>query len=293
MENLVQATYSGLVLGSIYALMAMGFTLIYGALRFLNLALGALFTLGGYVAWLVAGQWGLAAVLGIVAAFVVVAAVGAGSYQVVVRPLIGRPGWDIATIIASLGLGIVIENLLLVRFGPRNKSIPLLLEGGFRVGDLLRVQYQQLLTIAVSLVILLLMGLFLTRSRHGLAIRAVAQNRDAAYLVGTPVHRIFAIVMGISAGLAAVAGVLLSAVFFLSPSVGLAMGLKGLIVTIFGGLGSIVGTLYAAFLIGLFESYVSQYFGARWSVPALFVFLIVVLIVRPGGIAGLPEEARV
>jgi branched-chain amino acid transport system permease protein len=293
MENFVQATYSGLVLGSIYALMAMGFTLIYGALRFLNLALGALFTLGGYVAWLVTGQWGLAAVLGIVAAFVVVSAIGAASYQTVVRPLIGRPGWDIATIIASLGLGIVIENLILIEFGPRNKSIPLLLEGGFRVGDILRVQYQQLLTIAVSLFILVLMGLFLTRSRHGLAIRAIAQNRDAAYLVGTPVHRVFAIVMGISAGLAAVAGVLLSAVFFLNPSVGLAMGLKGLIVTIFGGLGSIIGTLYAAFLIGLFESYVSMYLGARWSLPALFLFLIAVLIIRPGGIAGLPEEARV
>jgi branched-chain amino acid transport system permease protein len=292
-DDLLQATYSGLVLGSIYALMAMGFTLIYGALRFLNLALGSLFTLGGYVAWLVAGQWGLVAVLGIVVAFVVVAIVGAGSYHVVVRPLIGRPGWDIATIIATLGLGIVIENLILVKFGPRNKSIPLLVEGGVTLGDVLRVQYQQLLTVVVSLVILILMGAFLTRSRHGLAIRAVAQNREAAYLAGASVHRVFATVMGISAGLAAVAGVLLSAVFFLNPTVGLATGLKGLVVTIFGGLGSIMGTLYAAFIIGLFESYVSMYFGAKWSLPALFAFLIVVLIIRPGGLAGLAEEARV
>lgn len=293
MQNLIQATYSGLVLGSIYALMAISFTLVYGALRFLNLALGALFTLGGYVAWVVAGKWGLAAILGLVVAFAVASLVGAGSFHAVVRPLLGRPGWDIATIIASLGLGIVIENLILIYFGPRNKSIPLLMEGGFKIGGVLRVQYQQLLTLAVSLVLLGLMGLFLTKSRHGLAIRAVAQNRDAAYLVGTPVHRVFAVVMGISAGLAAVAGVLLSAVFFLNPSVGLAMGLKGLIVTIFGGLGSIMGTLYAAFIIGLFESYVSMYFGAKWSLPALFVLLIAVLIVRPGGIAGVAEEARV
>jgi branched-chain amino acid transport system permease protein len=293
MTNLIQATYSGLVLGSIYALMAVSFTLVYGALRFLNLALGALFTFGGYVAWVVAGKWGLAAILGLVVAFAVASLVGAGSFHAVVRPLLGRPGWDIATIIASLGLGIVIENLILIFFGPRNKSLPLLMEGGFRIGGVLRVQYQQLLTLAVSIVLLGLMGLFLTRSRHGLAIRAVAQNRDAAYLVGTPVHRVFALVMAISAGLAAVAGVLLSAVFFLNPSVGLAMGLKGLIVTIFGGLGSIVGTLYAAFIIGLFESYVSMYFGAKWSLPALFVLLIAVLIVRPGGIAGVAEEARV
>ena len=293
MDHFVQATYSGLVLGSIYALIAMGFTLIFGALRFLNLALGSLFTLGGYVAWVVAGQWGLTAFVGIVAAFVVVALVGAGTYQIAVRPLVGRPGWDIATIIATLGVGIVIENLILIRFGPRNKSIPQLVEGGFKVGDILRVQYQQLLSVGVSLAILILMGIFLTRSRHGLAIRAVAQNRDAAYLSGASVHRVFTMVMGISAGLAAVAGVLLSAVYFLNPTVGLATALKGLVVTIFGGLGSITGTLYAAFIIGLFESYVSMYLGSKWSLPALFVFLIVVLVVRPGGIAGIAEEARV
>ena len=293
MDNLIQATYNGLVLASIYALMAMGFTLIYGALRFLNLALGSLFTLGGYVAWIVTGQWGWFPLLGVIAAFIVVAVVGAASFQVVVRPLVGRPGWDIATIIATLGFGIVLENLIQWLFGPRNKAIPLLLKGNFKIGDTLRGQYQQLITIAIAVAILLLMGLFLTRSRHGLAIRAVAQNRDAAYLNGVSVNRVFMIVMAISAGLAAVAGVLLTPVLFLNPTVGLVTGLKGLVVTIFGGLGSIVGTLYAAVIIGLLESFVSLYFGSKWSLPAIFAFLIVVLVVRPGGIAGLAEESRV
>lgn len=293
MDNFLQASYSGLVLGSIYALMAMGFTLIYGALRFLNLALGSLFMLGGYVAWVLASSLGLYPLFGIIGAFLAVGVVGAATYQILVRPLLGRPGWDMATIIGTLGAGIVIENLVLLKFGPRNKSIPQMVEGGFDIGSVLRVQYLNLLIVAVSITVLVAMGIFLTRSRHGLAIRAVAQNRDAAYLSGVPVHRIFTLVMAISAGLAAIAGVLLSAIYFLSPTVGLTMALKALIVTIFGGLGSIPGTLYAAFVIGLFEAYVSMYFGVRWALPALFGFLIAVLVIRPGGLAGVAEEARV
>jgi branched-chain amino acid transport system permease protein len=292
MENLVQATYSGLVLGSIYALMAMGFTLIFGAMRFLNLALGALFTLGGYAAWVLASSFGIHPIGGILGAFVVAGIAGMALQQVVVRPLIGKPGWDMATIIATLGVGIVIENLILLSFGPRNKAIPQIAEGSFQVGEILRVQNQHLVIVAVSVTVLGTMGLFLTRSRHGLAIRAIAQNLDASHLTGVPVGRMFTLVMGIAAGLAAVAGVLLSAFYFLSPSVGIPMVLKALVVTIFGGLGSIPGTLIAAFIIGLFEAYVSMYFGAKWALPSLFVFLVIMLIVRPTGIAGVAQEAR-
>lgn len=288
----MQASYSGVILGSIYALMAMSFTLTFGAMRFLNLALGALFTLGGYVAWVVASGLGLHPLIGIAAAFGVAAMTGVGIHGIVIRPLIGKPGWEMATIIATLGVGIVLENLLLLIFGPRNKSIPPIAAGSFVVGDLLRVQNQHLVIFGVALLVLGAMGLFLNRSRHGLAIRAIAQNLTAASLVGVPVRRMFLLVTGISAGLAAVAGVLLSAFYFLSPTVGLTIILKALVVTIFGGLGSIPGTLYAAFIVGLLEAYVIMYLGARWALPFLFVFLVLVLIVRPSGILGIRPEAR-
>jgi branched-chain amino acid transport system permease protein len=293
-NELALALYTGLVLGAIYALMALGFTLVYGALRFLNLALGSLFTLGGYVAWVIAGQLGLSPVLGLIGAFVLVSLVGALIYQVAVRPLVGRPGWEIATIIGTLGVGLVIQQLIQIIWGPRNQAIPQFIGGGFHLGDVLVVQYQRLAIVGVCLVVLLALGLFLTRTRYGLAVRAVAQNRDAAYLTGISVHRVFMLVMALSAGLAALSGVLLSTILIsLNPTVGLTYGLRGLVVTIFGGLGSIVGTLYAAFIIGLFEAFVSVYFGEGWKLPALFVFLILVLAVRPAGIAGIAEEARV
>jgi branched-chain amino acid transport system permease protein len=293
MSQISLVIYQGLVLGAIYALMALAFTLVYGALRFLNLSLGALFTLGAYVAFVISGQLGLPAIAGIVGAFVLVGLAGVGVYQIAVRPLVGRPGWEIASIISTLGVGIVIQQLIQLVWGPRNQAMPEIVSGNLRVGDVLVIQYQRVAVVLVSLVVMTALWFFLTRSRHGLAIRAVAQNRDAAYLNGASVNRIFMLVMALGSGLAAVAGVLLSTVLIsLNPTVGLSYALRGLVVTIFGGLGSITGTLAAAFIIGLFEAFVSVYLGEGWKLPALFLFLIVVLVIRPGGLAGVSAEER-
>jgi branched-chain amino acid transport system permease protein len=293
MNQIALVLYQGVVLGAIYALMALGFTLVYGALRFLNLSLGALFTLGAYVAWTIAAG-GMPPIVGLLGAFLVVGLVGVGIYQVAVRPVVGRPGWEIATIIGTLGVGIVIQQLIQIVWGPRNQAMPAFLEGNLLLGDVLVIQYQRVAVVVVAVVIMAALWLFLTRSRHGLAIRAVAQNRDAASLAGVSVNRTFMLVMALGSGLAAVSGVLLSTILLsLNPTVGLSYALRGLVVTIFGGLGSITGTLYAAFIIGIFESFVAVYFGEGWKLPALFVFLIAVLVVRPGGIAGIADAERV
>ena len=293
MNQLPLVLYQGAVLGAIYALMALGFTLIYGSLRFLNLSLGSLFTLGAYVAWVVSAGLGLPPLVGLAAAFLLVGLAGAGIYEVAVRPLVGRPGWEIATIISTLAVGIVIQQLIQIVWGPRNQGMPDLMSGSARVGPVLVVQYQRVAVVVVALAVMAALWWLLTRTRHGLAIRAVAQNRDAALLGGVSANRIFLLVMALGSGLAAVSGVLLSTVMVsLNPTVGLAYALRGLVVTLFGGLGSITGTLWAAFIIGLFESFVAVYFGEGWKLPALFVFLIVVLVVRPSGLAGVSAEER-
>ena len=293
MNQLPLVLYQGAVLGAIYALMALGFTLIYGSLRFLNLSLGSLFTLGAYVAWVVSAGLGLPPLVGLAAAFLLVGLAGAGIYEVAVRPLVGRPGWEIATIISTLAVGIVIQQLIQIVWGPRNQGMPDLMSGSARVGPVLVVQYQRVAVVVVALAVMAALWWLLTRTRHGLAIRAVAQNRDAALLGGVSANRIFLLVMALGSGLAAISGVLLSTVMVsLNPTVGLAYALRGLVVTLFGGLGSITGTLWAAFIIGLFESFVAVYFGEGWKLPALFVFLIVVLVVRPSGLAGVSAEER-
>ena len=293
MSQIPLVLYQGAVLGAIYALMALGFTLIYGSLRFLNLSLGSLFTLGAYVAWVVSAGLGLPPLVGLAAAFLLVGLAGAGIYEVAVRPLVGRPGWEIATIISTLAVGIVIQQLIQIVWGPRNQGMPDLMSGSARVGPVLVVQYQRVAVVGVALAVMAALWWLLTRTRHGLAIRAVALNRDAALLGGVSANRIFLLVMALGSGLAAVSGVLLSTVMVsLNPTVGLAYALRGLVVTLFGGLGSITGTLWAAFIIGLFESFVAVYFGEGWKLPALFVFLIVVLVVRPSGLAGVSAEER-
>jgi len=141
-------------------------------------------------------------------------------------------------------------------------------------------------------VLLAAMGLFLRQSRHGMAIRAISQHMTAARLMGINVERTYLLIMAISAGLAGLAGVMLSAFYYVYPSVGETYLLKGLIITIFGGLGSVKGTIYAAYIIGMVEELVSYIWGASWSLPVLFLLIIAVLVVRPAGLFGVPEEAR-
>lgn len=291
MAALIQTIYSGLVLGSIYALMAVGLTLIFGALRVLNLAHGALMMIGAYVSWIVADQFGLPAFLGLPISFVVLMLIGFAIYKLLIGPMIGKPNWDTNTFIATSGLALALESLVLLRFGPRNQAQPFAIEGNFQALGV-TISYQDLVIMAVAAIALLLMEWFLTRTRPGLAIRATAQQPDAAQLMGVRKDHIFLLVLGLSSGLAAISGVLLSSIFFIAPTFGFYPMLKSFIICIFGGLGNIRGTLYAAFIIGITEALVSLYLGVRFALPVMFGLIIVVLIFRPNGLFGQREVVR-
>jgi branched-chain amino acid transport system permease protein len=290
-QPLLQSIFSGLLLGSIYALMGLGLTLIYGSLRMLNLSHGTLFMWGGYIAWMVIFYLNMPLLVGIVVAFFIMAGVGYLIFPTIIRPLFRSPGWDMTAIIATLGLSIVLENVALLVFGPRRKDVPLILEGQIRIESIV-VTYHEIIVAAVVIATLIAMATFLKRSRHGLAILAVAQNQEASSLMGVNVYRTFGLVLAVCSGLAAIGGGLLSSFYFLSPTVGAIPQLKALLIIIFGGLGSVKGTVYAAYIVGLMEMLVSLYIGAKWALPVLFLFMIIVLIVRPSGLYGLGEEVR-
>jgi branched-chain amino acid transport system permease protein len=291
MEKLFQAIYGGLLSGSVYGLMALGLTLIWGSLRMLNLAHGSLYLVGGYVIWSALNQLELpmlpAFVLGVMGA----ALVGFLIQVLLLNPILGKPGWDNASLIATVGASIIIESGVLILYGPRVKQMPPAIKGQFKFLDVV-INYQGLLIIGVALLSLILMSLFLRNSRYGMAIRAVSQQMDAARLMGIPTRNVFIIVMVISAALAGLAGALLSSIFFLTPSAGFNPMIKALVVTIFGGLGSVKGTIWAAYVIGLVEAFLQVYMGASWALPGLFLFMIVMLIVRPNGLFGLGEMQR-
>ena len=294
MGSFIQALVSGFVMGSIYALMTVGMTLIYGTLRTLNMALGAMVIVGGYASWMLFDGLGWGPVAGIVVAAIVAFAFGVFTQQVAVRPLIGRKGFDfeMTAFISTFALAIVLSNLALRIYGARNKAVPPVVRGRLHLLDGVSVSYHSLILAAIAIGTLVALGLFLSKTRYGLGIGAVAQQLDAARLMGIPVNRVYNLTMGVSSALAGVAGVLLGSIFFVSPNSGDLPLLKALIVAIFGGLGSVRGTIAAAYIIGLLEALISLYFGVKWSLPVLFVVIIVVLLIRPTGLYGKPEEAR-
>lgn len=293
-STIVQGIVSGLVTGSIYALMTVGMTLIYGTLRTLNMAHGSMVMIGGYVSWMLFDSLGWGPIPGMLAAVVVAFLFGLVVQVIAVRPLIGRQGVDfeMTAFISTFAVTIVLSNLALQIFGARNKAVPPVIAGRVSLLAGVSVGWHSIVMAGVAVGTLVALALFLSRTRYGLAISAVAQQLDAARLVGIPAERVYSITMGVSSALAAIAGVLLASVFFVSPNAGDLPLLKALIVAIFGGLGSVRGTIYAAYIIGLLEALISTYFGVKWSLPGLFLVIMIVMLIRPTGILGKPEEAR-
>jgi branched-chain amino acid transport system permease protein len=294
MSAFLQAVVSGLVTGSIYAVMTVGMTLIYGTLRTLNMTQGAMVMIGGYVAWMVFDGLGWGPILGGVAAAVVGFAFGVAIQQAAIRPLIGRRGVDfeMTAFISTFAVAIVLSNVALRIYGARSKAVPPVIHGRLHLLEGISVSWHSVVVAGIAVGTLLALGAFLSKTRYGLAISAVAQQLDAARLMGIPAQRVYNLTMGVSSALAAIAGVLLASIFFVSPNAGDLPLLKALIVAIFGGLGSVRGTILAAYIIGLAEALVSLYFGVKWSLPLLFLSIMIVMLVRPTGLLGKPEEAR-
>jgi branched-subunit amino acid ABC-type transport system permease component len=294
MSEVVQAIVSGLVLGSIYALMTVGFTLVYGTLRTLNMAHGVMVMVGGFVAWVAFDKAGIDPWASLLLAFAFTFVLGMAVQRIAVQPLIGRVGVDLemAGFIATLAVAIIVQNLALLWYGPRNKAVPPLIGGDIQLMAGVEVTRHSIAMGIIAVTLLLVLGRFLSGSRHGLAIGAVAQDLAAARLMGVPTTRVYLLTMGLASGLAGIAGVLLASVYFVSPNSGDNPLLKALIVAIFGGLGSVRGTIVAAYTIGLLEAGISLWLGVSWSLPLLFLVIIAVLTVRPYGLYGRPQEAR-
>jgi branched-subunit amino acid ABC-type transport system permease component len=293
--EIVAVLTSMVILGSIYGLVSIGMTLIYGILRVLDMSQGSMVMAGGFVGWSVMSEHGHGAVFGLLAAFALTFALGVATQLVSVQPLLGRAGVDfeMITFITTFAVAIVMENVALEWFGPRQKTVPSVIGGTVEVYGGVTITEQQIVMALVSVALIVTLGAYLRRSRYGIAIRAIAEDLDAARLMGVRVRRTFPVVMGIASAFAGVAGLFLGAIYFASPTAGENPLLIALIVVILGGLGSIPGTIYAAYAIGFIQSAASVWVSTTWSLPILYAVILAVLIVRPHGLAGRPSEARV
>jgi len=291
MTQLVQALWGGILFGAVYGLMALGLTLVWGAVRFLNLAHGAIYIVGAYAAYFVVSRLNLPILIALPAGVLAAAAFSYLMHLVFIRPVIGKPGFDNSTLIATVGLSIAVSAAAILIFNPEYKVVPPVIAGSLSVADV-QITKQGLLVIGVSLALFAVVYLFLTYTRQGMAIRAVSQQQEAASLMAIPVVRTYGMVIAISGALAGLAGILLSPFFFLNPQSGFNPMIQALIVTIFGGLGSVRGALVAGFVLGIFESFVEVYYGVAWAQPGVFLLIIIMLIVRPNGLFGIGEVRR-
>lgn len=289
--QLVQAVWGGVLFGSVYGLMALGLTLVWGAVRLLNLAHGAIFIIGAYAAYWVTSSLGLSIWIALPVGVLAAATFALVMHLVFILPVIGKPGFDNSTLVATVGLSIAVSAAALLIFNPEYKVVPPLVKGANIVSGV-QVTNQGLLVIVASLLLFALVYAFLTYTRWGMAIRAVSQQQEAASLMAIPVAWTYGLVIVVSGALAGIAGVLLSPLFFLNPSSGFNPMIQALIVTIFGGLGSVRGALVAGYVLGIFESFVEVYFGVAWALPGVFLLIILMLIVRPNGLFGIGEVRR-
>ncbi len=280
---------NGIILGSMYAIMGAGLALIYGTMRILNFAHGEFYMLGGFFVFFLFAQQGIHPVPAVVIAVVGVALIAALVQRLTIHVLLRREGWTFSTIAATLGISIFLQNLALALWGERFQSVPYFVEGLLQVGDF-RLPWQRVLIFVVAVSVMAAMALVLRHTRFGWAVRATAQDAEAAAVVGVPAARIHTITFAMGAGLAAVAAALLAPVFAVNPWMGLPLIIKAFVVVVLGGLGSFPGAIAGGFLLGIVEAVGITLTSSEWRDVIAFGMMIAFLWVRPWGLFGVKER---
>jgi branched-chain amino acid transport system permease protein len=279
---LINVLVYGAVISAIYAMLAVGFTLIFGVARILNLAHGAFYALGAYGVYVLTAGAHLPLLLAAAVSVLFVAAFGVAMERVLVRPLRRSV---LAVLMITLAVSLMVEQILLLTFGSEARNVPSMINATFAIGGA-DISGQRLLALTGGIVILLGLWLFMQKTRLGAAILAVSQDAEGAQYMGIPSDRIFSIVMGLSAGIAAAAGVLVAPFQSVIPGMGLLPLVKAFAIVIVGGLGSIPGSILGALLLGYSETIVAFNISIEWSQIVSVAAVLITLILRPAGFFG-------
>jgi len=280
----LQDLVNGILAGGIFAVVALGFSLVWGIMNIINLAHGAYIMLGAYLAYTLFTFWHVDPFVSIPLAFIVLFILGYFIQRYIINFVVRAP--ILTTFLLTFGLSLLIINIALVVFHGDVKGITTSYTGtNFAVGPV-TISWTKLWTLVAALLITGCMQMFLTRTKTGRAIRATSMDIGAAQLSGVNVAHLYAIVYGLGAGLAGAAGVLVSLSYSLQPSMGDPFIIKGFVVCVLGGLGSVQGALIGGILYGILESFGSQWIGTGLQDATALVVLLLVLVVRPRGIIG-------
>ena len=274
-------------LGSVYAIIALGYTMVYGIARMLNFAHGDIIMVGGFTVFTIVTTMGGSPVVGILASVVVCTVLGVTIERVAYRPL--RDASPLAVLITAIGVSYLLQNVALLIFGSNARqftsviTVPALKLAGGK----LSISSVTIVTILSCIVIMAALMAFINKTKMGQAMLAVSEDRGAATLMGINVNRTISVTFAIGSALAAVAGVLLCSAYpSLSPYTGSMPGIKAFVAAVFGGIGSIPGAFIGGILLGIIENLAKAYISSQLSDAIVFSVLIIVLLVRPTGILG-------
>ena len=278
---------NGISLGSVYAIIALGYTMVYGIARMLNFAHGDIIMVGGFTVFTIVTTMGGSPVVGILASVVVCTVLGVTIERVAYRPL--RDASPLAVLITAIGVSYLLQNVALLIFGSNARqftsviTVPALKPAGGK----LSISSVTIVTILSCIVIMAALMVFINKTKMGQAMLAVSEDRGAATLMGINVNRTISVTFAIGSALAAVAGVLLCSAYpSLSPYTGSMPGIKAFVAAVFGGIGSIPGAFIGGILLGIIENLAKAYISSQLSDAIVFSVLIIVLLVRPTGILG-------
>lgn len=282
MEQLVQQTVNGLLLGGMFALMALGLTLMFGVMKIVNFAYGTLYLIGGYVAYFLVSSVGLGFFFALAVAFLAMTLFGVALESVAFRPL--RTSED-RTIILGLGLLLLGRGLVISLFGSQTHDLGVPLHGQVSVGSVVFAQ-QRLLAFGVAIALVLVVWFVLARTKAGSVVRAVSDDAERAALLGIDHSKVFAVIFGLSTGLTAVAAGLLSTSFGVVPTVDNLALITSFSIVILGGLGSIPGALVGGLMIGVMNTLGTQYLSQTYTPMYPYLLLLLVLLIKPEGLFG-------
>ena len=278
---------NGVSLGSIYAIIALGYTMVYGIAKMLNFAHGDVIMVGAYMCFCATVYLGWPPLAGVALAVVVCTALGVVIERLAYKPLRMAP--SLAVLITAIGVSYFLQNMALLIWGSSQKSFTSVVGGSpiQMFGGQLTIAPVTIVTIVTCVVIMVVLTLFTNRSKAGTAMRAVSEDKGAAQLMGINVNTTISLTFAIGSGLAAIAGVLLCSAYpTLLPTTGSMPGIKAFTAAVFGGIGSIPGALLGGILLGVIEIFAKAYISTQLSDAIVFAVLIIVLLVKPDGLLG-------